>query len=118
MKKNYELTDEQFDMIRNALEHYYYACRGDSELVKHLESLDEIERSLIEQNRKQLTFEREMYDIISECYYDITGQNPTDSESLKIGIKIKELYYHDAMKSDWDDTEVRDNVYHWIKDNI
>ncbi|MDS7057197.1 hypothetical protein NXG04_07845 [Klebsiella pneumoniae] len=118
MKKNYKLTDDQFDMIRSALERYYYTCRGDSDLVKYLEPLDELENSLIKQNREQVTFEKEMCDIISECYYDITGENPVDSELLEIGIKIKELYYHDAMKWDWDDTEVRDNVYVWIQKQI
>ncbi|UUV46352.1 hypothetical protein [Bacillus phage vB_BanS-Thrax2] len=118
MKKNYKLTDDQFDMIRSALERYYYTCRDDSEFRKYLEPLDKLEKSLVEQRKEQEEVNKEMYGLISSCYKDITSQYPSDDEMIKIGVKIKELYYHDAMKWGWDDTEVRDNVYVWIQKQI
>jgi len=88
-----------------------------TQLEKELEMdrVDMLDWVLAYMNTLENEEDKPMNDIIVMCYKDITGQNPSDDEIIKIGINVKELYYHDAMKWDWDDTEVRDNVYRYVR---
>jgi hypothetical protein len=46
-----EITKEQHDLVRGALERYYYICKDDSDLYNKLEPLGELEKSLIKQSK-------------------------------------------------------------------
>lgn len=64
MMKTYKLTDGQYQIIRNALERYWYDCRDDSELrEKYCNAIEELEKSLIEQED-----ERELF--VIQAVYD------------------------------------------------
>lgn len=115
MKRNYELTDDQFDMIRNALERYYYTCRDDSEFRKYLVPLDELERSLTTQKQQQEDFIKEMYKRIEMCHHELTDEPSQISILSEIGMSIKETYGKMAVEWGWDDTEIRDNVYRYMR---
>lgn len=45
------ITREQYDLIREALEQYYYICKDDSETRHKLSEIDELEDSLINQSQ-------------------------------------------------------------------
>lgn len=115
MEKNYKLTDDQFDMIRNALERYYYTCRDDSEFRKYLKPLEELERSLVAQKQQQEDFIKDMYTLINMCHHELTDEESEVLVLREIGIKVKEAYGSDAVEWGWDDTEIRDNVYRYMK---
>lgn len=57
-------------------------------------------------------------DVINDCFVDIVGRTTTMkerhfiNEHLPRGIKIL------AEQWGWNDTEVGDKVYLWIKDNV
>ncbi|UGO50907.1 hypothetical protein PQE70_gp054 [Bacillus phage vB_BanS_Nate] len=83
-----------------------------------MEAVHTLECVLLDMEYLEAEEDKPMFEVIHMCCYDIFDKNPSEEQVKEIGVKIKELYYHDAMKWDWDDTEVRDNVYVWIKKNV
>lgn len=58
-----------------------------------------------------------MKDTIKSCYYDINGKEPTIETILKIAKEMPKEIHQLASQWDWNDTEVRDQVYIWIRDS-
>jgi len=82
-----------------------------------LEIIAEINKLI--KNEEVLKEERdEMYDQIESSYTDIFSSTPSKDVIKAIGnllpVEIKEK----AKQWDWNDTEVRDEVYRFIRDNV
>lgn len=60
---------------------------------------------------------KEMRYVIAVCYLELYFVEPTPEEILKIAKEIPEDIRRQADQWDWNDTEVRDSVYVWMKNN-
>lgn len=65
----------------------------------------------------ELASKQDKYNRIHDSFYDVTGEEPTDKTIHKISEMLDNDIRLLAEKWGWDDTEVRDNVCHWIKRN-
>lgn len=58
------------------------------------------------------------YNTIHDCYVDNYNVKPIDSIVARI-FKVLPKEIHDLAKQwDWNDTEVRDMVHHWMSERI
>lgn len=91
-----------------------------TQLEKELEMdrVDMLDWVLAYMNTLEDEEDKPMYSLISMCYKEITEQYPSDDEMIQIGVKIKESYSKMASEWGWDDTEVRDNVYRYVRRHV
>lgn len=66
----------------------------------------------------QIEDKKEMLDVINSCYIDILEERPTLTLLNEIAVELPEEIKYLAAQWDWWDTEVRDAVYHWIRDSV
>ncbi|MDP9675238.1 hypothetical protein J2W97_001221 [Paenibacillus jamilae] len=59
----------------------------------------------------------EMHNQIHDNYYDVYGTVPNDEQIAKIVDSIPDKIKALAMNWGWYDTEVRESVYVWMKQN-
>lgn len=62
-------------------------------------------------------YNSEMKQEIVESYYEIQGFSPTTETTLKIAKQIPKDIHGLAKQWSWNDTEVRDKVYRFIRGN-
>jgi hypothetical protein len=115
MTNKYNLTDSQYNLIRNALETFYYVCKDDGELRPMCDEITKLETSLIEQGRENEYKRKKMVEVIHDCYLDIMDKEPTNEIIGEIAEDLTEDIKADADKWGWTDTEVADRVYQFIE---
>lgn len=58
-----------------------------------------------------------MNDSIHDCYVSVVGKVPTEEQIQSIFNQLPNDIKHLADQWGWNDTEVGDKVYVWIRDN-
>jgi hypothetical protein len=117
MMNKYEITENQLTLIKTALEKLWYSYHGDGELFVKCESITELESSLNRQYKAHKAIEQEMRDTIHNCYWELYDVKPEQDEITAIAEQLDESIKLQAGHWGWDDTEIRDCVYRWIKRN-
>ncbi|MCY9311692.1 hypothetical protein MOF23_22430 [Bacillus inaquosorum] len=59
-----------------------------------------------------------MHNQINDLFVDIFGRVPTNDEIKFISNVIPSAIHEDAIKWGWEDTEVRESLYIWLKDKM
>lgn len=59
----------------------------------------------------------EAYDQIHDCYYDYYRQKPNPSSIAQIHKLLPNDIHLLANQWGWNDTEVGDKIYRWLRDN-
>lgn len=59
-----------------------------------------------------------MEDTIHDCYVSVAGKVPSNELIEAIYNRLPDHTKQLAARWDWNDTEVRDGVYRWIRDNL
>lgn len=55
---------------------------------------------------------------IRDIFSSVTGSVPTQQQVKLVSTKLPETVEFLALQWGWNDTEVRDFIYLWIKDNL
>lgn len=85
--------------------------------LEHHEIMREMDKLI--KKEEVLKEERdEMYDQIISSYASIFNTEPSDKVVVSIGNLLPAEIKDKAKQWDWNDTEVRDEVYVWIRDNV
>ncbi|QOV08429.1 hypothetical protein Kirov_230 [Bacillus phage Kirov] len=62
--------------------------------------------------------DEDAYDQIHDCYYDTQGRKPSETVVALLYAEIPMDIKAIAIQWGWNDTEVRDKVYGWMKGRI
>jgi hypothetical protein len=60
----------------------------------------------------------QMKDQIHDCYYDVFGKVPELEVIIRTVKELPKEIHNLAEQWGWNDTEVRDNVYKWMKERV